>query len=906
MTGRGRPDAQAGESLPFFDRHSPPPPGPAVAARIDAQTGPGDVVADPLGRGGWIARSAIDRQRRAVSLETDPLTRTLAEVVLRPPDVRHLDAAFQGMAASPRRESSLKTSIGDLFATRCATCGRVLVVDEVAWLLDDDASIAGRTRPVERHYRCTVCRDQLGGSEHRLAPLDQDDLRRATADVGAAEMRAGLISRFPVIDGAEDLPREFLDLHTDRQLVGLGAILERIEGDLRAAPVTAALRLALLHAILPASRLGNGPGRHSALRVSSGHIRPTAGTRVRERNPWLAFEEGFRLVRGFVQRLDPGPHGPVQARLGADLRSLGEGAATTFIGLTGAAAAAGLRDDPDAYGRTAATPRIHLAIGQAPMRPSLDRLAVAYQATAWILGSEAAGTLNLGPLAGTSIRRPWATQVEPIAEALSGLGPAMARTGRVVLFVDGGESAVMATVLGAARAGFRLLSAELAEPDDGRPSVVELLPPGGRLPPGPRTRANVDLAALPGLAGDPAVVSSARVFAPPEPIDHDGFSAAEAARVVTETAVETLSARGEPARRERLIGEILVGLDRAGQIHRLIVGSTPPPPTTDGDRPMADAGPDSVERLTSVIRDELERPGQGRLTELEPGCWWLTDPDDLADVAVPLSDRVEWAAFSLLSTAGPLSEGSSVERIRSMFRGSDRADDELIRACLESYRSPTSPPDRSTTDDDLLERSHEHTAILENIADSGHRLGMRVWLGRRQQTRRVGGHLLGDLLDDSERRLYLGNVGPPADVLAEVDAVWYVRGKAIFLFEVEWTAMLGEVLLRRHARIPPDPSVIRFLVIAPERAELVRFKIARSPLLQSALASGTWHIMTSERLRAFLARDPLDLADLEPYLGLESADGPAARQMPLFAETGGGPTLPAADDDRARPSEERP
>ena len=38
---------------------------------------------------------------------------------------------------------------------------------------------------------------------------------------------------------------------------------------------------------------------------------------------------------------------------------------------------------------------------------------------------------------------------------------------------------------------------------------------------------------------------------------------------MTEVAVETLRARGEPARYERLLGEILVGLDRAGQLRRL-------------------------------------------------------------------------------------------------------------------------------------------------------------------------------------------------------------------------------------------------------------------------------------------------------------------------------------------------
>jgi hypothetical protein len=94
--------------------------------------------------------------------------------------------------------------------------------------------------------------------------------------------------------------------------------------------------------------------------------------------------------------------------------------------------------------------------------------------------------------------------------------------------------------------------------------------------------------------------------------------------------------------------------------------------------------------------------------------------------------------------------------------------------------------------------------------------------------------------------------------------------------------MLGEPLLRRHARIPPDDTLIRFLVVAPERAGLVRYKLERSPLLRAALDAGGWHIVKSDHLRAFLARDPLDLDDLEPYLGLDPLVGRSGEQLPLF------------------------
>ena len=132
-----------------------------------------------------------------------------------------------------------------------------------------------------------------------------------------------------------------------------------------------------------------------------------------------------------------------------------------------------------------------------------------------------------------------------------------------------------------------------------------------------------------------------------------------------------------------------------------------------------------------------------------------------------------------------------------------------------------------------------------------------------------------------EQRAYLGGISH-GDGLLDVDAMWYVRDKVAFLFEVEWTAMLGEPLLRRHARIPPDESLIRFLAIAPERTELVRYKLERSPLLRAALDAGNWHIVKWNHLRAFLGREPLDLEDLEPYLGLDPEVERTGEQMPLF------------------------
>jgi hypothetical protein len=193
-----------------------------------------------------------------------------------------------------------------------------------------------------------------------------------------------------------------------------------------------------------------------------------------------------------------------------------------------------------------------------------------------------------------------------------------------------------------------------------------------------------------------------------------------------------------------------------------------------------------------------------------------------------------------------------------------------------------STPDRLVTGDDLLKRSQEHTELLAAIADGGHRMGMRVWVSQREQARRHGRGMLADLLEERERTVGLGGIARSVPEVADVDAIWYVRGKVAFMFEVEWTAMLGEPLLRRHPRIGTDEKLVRFLAVAPERTDLIRHKLERSPLLRAAMDEYGWHIIKWDHLRTFLAAEKPDLDDLEPLLGLDPVVERGGEQIPLF------------------------
>jgi hypothetical protein len=775
---------------------------------------------------------------------------------------------------------------------------------------------SGALRPTRRSFRCPACLDRRGrGGELRHAAPEEADLALAMAPDDDPVAREEIARRFPLPDEPGGLLEQLLDLHSPRQLAALQAILARIEGELRASQVTSALRLAFIHAVLPSSRLTGYPGRASALRIADGRVRPSGAPGWRERNPWRAFEEGYQLVRAFVQALDDGPYGAVQARLTEPLEGLLDGPPMIALRVGGGDALE--RFGAEAEALTAAQrARVRLVLSQPLPEWTPGRLAEAFVVTAWGLGSEAARLLPYASLLDRGVRPP--SRAAALRAALEAVAPAMAPDGTGVILLDAdGAPGLVAAGLAGATAGWRVAAARLAEPGRLPGGLVAMIPPGGRLGAAPRTRANRTLAPAPGGAGDPATVTTRGVFGGPVPID-GRFSLSELNRVVTETAVAALQARGEPADGQHLIGELLVALDRSGQLRRFAVAAarqaeraaaesaateraapgTPGTPGTPGDAlalgeavgrvpdaPASDAGDPASRAATeflALIEGELGRPDQRRIAPSEGGRYWLRDPRDEAEAAVPLSDRLEWAVYSLLGTGASVPEAAVRARVEEMFLGPDAPDPWLVDACLASYGVPAAGDGRLVARDDLQARTHEHAATIGLLADLGHRLGVHVYISPREQGRRAGAGPLGARLLPDERDPVLGFLGRSgAEALEQVDCCWYVRPRFAFLFEVEWTAMLGEPVLRRGRGIQADERIVRFLVLPAERVELLRRKLEHSPVLRAAMATGNWHVLRMDALDRFAARPGPVLGELEPYLGLDPvADRPD--QLPLF------------------------
>ncbi len=896
----------AGALLPALERLAPVPDLGALAAQVSSRSKAGDVILELHGRGGWVTRTALDQLRRAFTIESSALSRLVAEIVLRPPDLRHLDAAVSAITVDARgTEGGLRSAVEATYASRCPTCGGSVVVDEFLW--EAEAS-----DPARKVFRCSRCRDRR--TERKPVPVDPDDLYRARA-LDATAARDMLRERFAVPAAGHPLADELVGLYPPRAQLALAALLERIESEPRAASIQAALRLAIVHMVLPVSRLNGLPGRPS-VRVVSGQLRSPAARPWRERNAWAVFEEGTRAVRAFVQWLEAsGPRTP--ARVGPDLRALVDGSANVALrfGLPLGRETFGAPPRPGAQpgARPRVAPGVRLVLSQPPIHWAPDDLAFAYLATSLAIGPDGAATLPLAGLFGPAPRTEWARDAATLQRSLSAVRPVLLPDAHTVLLLGSASpEALVAAVIGGAGAGLRFEDAALTQSERGLDGTLVFT-----LPRGPSTGA----AAL-----EPASERGA-------PLQ---LSAVETA--ISDIAVAILQLRGEPTSFERILTEVLLGLEHLGYLRRLV--GTPRPPDDDGEAPerrspgllgvvshvpgegdlaarglpaaapaalpsagamsegqwsaadpasqggWQDRAPasDPVRLTLEMVRRELRRPDQGRLAELEQDLWWMRDPGDIGAARTPLSERLEWAIFSLLSTSGGISQASFDERIGRLFRGPETADPQLVRACLESYRSAEASADGLIrTSESLPRRYAEHGEIVGLLTDFGHRLGMRAWIAKREQRRTYGGQPLAELLSDPERRVYLPLVAPgPQEALEEVDCIWYVRGRGAFLFDVEWMAALDEAVLRRGPRIDTTDALVRFLVVADERVPLLRLRLERSPLLRARLAADNWHILRWSNVRRLHASKRATLAALAPLLGVDPEVERSDDQLSMF------------------------
>jgi hypothetical protein len=921
--------------LALLERYFPSPADNQLDAELAAFGRPGDTVLDPWAGTGWTARRAIAHGMRVVAADPSPFAQLAGQAFLLAPEPLALDAAFAQLSASRRVDVPLRQLLEELYATRCSTCRRPVVGEQFIWPRDGDA-------PGRKIYHCPNCDVSVGGPQERVAPIDDADLAKlgidrpvepdpvlpvgdpaadveddlppapvgltaepdpeddpaapigeaggppslapATPDPPTGSLRAGrphyastvhpdpaappaatdvrqslhyqqLRDRFPVLDGRGELVDELLDLYTPRNLYALQTIANKIDAEFREPSLAAVFRLALAACLLPGSRLNGYPGRVASLRISGGHVRQPASRHQREVNVWRLFEAAVQDVRTAIAALgrDRRP-----ARFAADLDELGG---------VGAANVLWIRCRPAVVGQYLPPDGVDLVLGSPPPAGSVDEMSFEYLATAWLLGREAAETLRLEPLFGATHGTGEPAEATAMRHAMASAAGALKPGGWCNLLIEGGElDRVLAAAVAGAAADLELVDVVYRESvRSGEGMALHFRKSSAE----DRLRRVIEATPLQLGAED------------------GHLTYPELAAAIDRAVTTLLRRRGEPAGLMRVGAAVIVELQATGLLTRLAASRGPAPEVADQDAqetPAEERPERGPNLLATLLREELARddhPSLVRIGDPDRPLWWLRRPE--LDEA-PLADRVEWATFSILTTAGRLDEHSFLERIYVLFPGTEAPDEELVRACLAAY-AQVGEKGVLRSEEDLAARQDDHARIIGTLVDYGHRLGLRAWVGRREHDRPYAGSTLLERLREDERRAYLPLiVRAPADTLAALDAIWYVRGRMAFMFDVEWTAMIGDPILRRGCQIEPTDHQARFCVFPAERTELLRLKLDRSPWLRAEVARQNWHFLKWQHLEGLAARDGASLEWLEPVLGLDPLIERGGEQLTMFGE----------------------
>ena len=438
----------------------------------------------------------------------------------------------------------------------------------------------------------------------------------------------------------------------------------------------------------------------------------------------------------------------------------------------------------------------HLAAHSLPLAlvspPPLDSAAwsLSYLWGAWLLGPEAVAPLR--PLLRQRAPDPaWYARV--MAGSFRTMADLLAADGRIAVTLTEQRTAVLEALLwAAARAGLRA-ACLVQSGDDYRLELMAAPPP----------------VLTPGAVAD-----------------------AQVRQAVVEALVEAIRARGEPAAWRALHAAAYRRLADTGLL----------------ERAARQEGEDALD-LETVAEWVKAAGDDDRLVRLAgddgEDLWWLARP---AGLQLPLSDRVEAAAYAVLRETAVLDEISFAGKVYAQCPGWLTPDADLIRACLRAYGHQLAPGQWQLRPEDQPEkREAERQRMIDGLIDLGRRLGYQA-----------------EALDGFDV------------VWLDVTASGENRVRAAFV--VRWQAAVSEAL----ALGDQAPGARLYLVVPGGRAELASYKLAHNPLWQATLDEAGWRFIKYRHVRQLMAQQEVDEYALRAIVGLDPIVEREAVQIPLF------------------------
>lgn len=402
----------------LLERHREPLPANIAAAWLDAYSAPGDLVIDPFAASDAVVRAAVERGRRILAADSNPIIAWAVRVQATLPPSREIQGALARLGESRKEGELLRVYLERLYASQCANCGANVTVDYFVNRREGRAAI-----PVFKVYTCANC----GTRRDETNEID----RQRAADAAPRGLHYHVLIQRLLADDAANTPRlkRLLTLYTPRSLSALSAIWQKWDVDFREDAARLVVAALLLHA------LDVGSALYPTLDGLPARDIPDEFVEV---NLWRAMQAAAQGLgtRGPALRLAQNP-----AQVMADSKP------AAYIGQGGARALAEQTRGVDG----ANAKGVLLLSSPARLDPTFWDLSFLW--TRWLLGKHAAAALE--PLFGEERQR-WGWYGKALANAFGDAATLTTPEARLAVSFPSGSHAMVEALLLAASPNFQL------------------------------------------------------------------------------------------------------------------------------------------------------------------------------------------------------------------------------------------------------------------------------------------------------------------------------------------------------------------------------------------------------------------------------------------------------------------
>lgn len=219
-------------------QHRQPLAANLAAAWIEEFTAPGDLVIDPFVASDAVVRAAVERGRRILASDSNPLVAWATRVEATLPGSRELHAALVRLGDTPKEGEPLREYLVKLYASQCGSCAGAVSVDYFINRRDGDKMLVA-----EKVFTCASC-----GT--RREDATETDRQRA-ADAAPHGLSYHLLVQRLIADDPANTPRlkRLLELYTPRNLAALAAVTQKLDAEFREDAARNLLAALLLHAL---------------------------------------------------------------------------------------------------------------------------------------------------------------------------------------------------------------------------------------------------------------------------------------------------------------------------------------------------------------------------------------------------------------------------------------------------------------------------------------------------------------------------------------------------------------------------------------------------------------------------------------------------------------------------------